>query len=202
MDLQPSVEHRVRFDFEIDFLNGGGLQGQDFRLDIAGTDIGDEELARAIVADLRLLMVKGVRITNKRIIREPHKRAAAARTGGAGGRGITDAVSDSARLVDLSHAIEDGMVTYPGVPAPHVCDFLSREASKARYAPGTEFQIGRIDLVATTGTYIDSPFHRFEDGADISKLPLPCLAGLEAVVVRVPGSRVRAVDAPAFAAID
>ena len=200
MDLQPSVEHRVRFDFEIDFLNGGGLQGQDFRLDIAGTDIGDEELARAIVADLRLLMVKGVRITNKRIIREPHKRDVAL-TDGAGGRG-TAALTDAARLVDLSHAIEDGMVTYPGVPAPHVCDFLSREASKARYAPGTEFQIGRIDLVATTGTYIDSPFHRFEDGADISKLPLPCLAGLEAVVVRVPGSRVRAVDAPAFAAID
>src|SRR5215469_1779827 len=201
MDPQPSIEYRVKFDFEIDFLNGGGLQGQDFRLDIPRDDIDDEALARAVVADLRLLMVKAVRITNKAIIREPHKRDVAL-TDGAGGRGTTAALSGAARLVDLSHAIENGMLTYPGVPAPHICDFLSREASKARYAPGTQFQIGRIDLVATTGTYIDSPFHRFEDGADISMLPLPHLAGLDAVVVRVLGSSVRAVDAPVFAAID
>ena len=202
MNSQTSVEHRVKFDFEIDFLNGGGLKGRDFRLDIAGNDIDDEALARALVAELRLLMVGGVSITNKAIIREPHKRGAGALTDGAGGRAATAAVSDAMRLVDLSHAIENGMLTYPGVPAPHICDFLSREASKARYAPGTQFQIGRIDLVATTGTYIDSPFHRFEDGADISMLPLPHLAGLDAVVVRVLGSSVRAVDAPVFAAID
>jgi kynurenine formamidase len=201
MDSQTGIETRVKFDFEIDFLNGGGLQGQDFRLDIARDDIGDEALARAVVADLRLLMVKAVRITNKSIIREPHKRDAGALADGAGGRSAV-ALSDAARLVDLSHAIEDGMVTYPGIPAPHVCDFLSREASKARYAPGTQFQVGRIDLVANTGTYIDSPFHRFEEGADISMLPLRRLAGIDAVVVRVLGSSVRAIDALAFSAID
>src|SRR6516225_4399510 len=87
-------------------------------------------------------------------------------------------------LIDLSHDIEHGMITYKGLPAPLICDFLSREASRAHYAPGTEFHIGRIDMVANTGTYLDSPFHRFADGKDLSELPLTSLAGLEAVVVR------------------
>ncbi|HXY96052.1 MAG TPA: cyclase family protein [Steroidobacteraceae bacterium] len=106
------------------------------------------------------------------------------------------------RYLDLSHVIEDGMITYPGIPAPHVCDFLSREASGTRYAAGTTFQIGRIDLVANTGTYLDSPFHRFEDGHDLSQLALAQLADLDAVLVRVTGSDRRAIDAPALAALD
>jgi len=93
------------------------------------------------------------------------------------------------RHLDLSHVIEDGMITYPGFPAPHVCDFLSREASRGRYAAGTTFQIGRIDLVANTGTYLDSPFHRFGDGRDISQLTLEELADLPAVVLHAAGSR-------------
>jgi arylformamidase len=88
------------------------------------------------------------------------------------------------RRVDLSHVIEAGMVTYKGLPAPLVCDFLSREESRKLYAPGTEFQIGRIEMVGNTGTYLDSPFHRYADGDDLSRLPLDTLAGLEAVVVR------------------
>jgi len=107
--------------------------------------------------------------------------------------------SSDSRYLDLSHAIEDGMITYPGIPAPHVCDFLSREASGTRYAPGTTFQIGRIDLVANTGTYLDSPFHRFEDGRDLSQLPLAQLADLEALLVRVTGSGSRAIDVSALA---
>ena len=87
-------------------------------------------------------------------------------------------------LIDLSHAVEHGMQTYPGLPGPVICDFLSREASRAKYAPGTEFHIGRIDMVANTGTYVDAPFHRFADGADLSQLPLERLADLEIVVVR------------------
>jgi arylformamidase len=87
-------------------------------------------------------------------------------------------------FVDLSHTIEHGMITYRGLPAPLICDFLSREASRAHYAPGTEFQIGRIDMVANTGTYLDSPFHRYPSGADLADLSLDSLAGLEAVVVR------------------
>lgn len=106
------------------------------------------------------------------------------------------------RLIDLSHTIVDGMITYPGLPAPHICDFLSREASRAHYAPGVTFQIGRIDLVANTGTYLDSPFHRFADGHDLSQLALAQLANLDGIRVRVAGSASRAIDAPAFAALD
>ena len=92
-------------------------------------------------------------------------------------------------LIDLSHTIEHGMITYKGLPAPLICDFLSREASHAHYAPGTEFHIGRIDMVANTGTYLDSPFHRFADGKDLAALPLDSLAGLDGVLVRVPPGR-------------
>jgi kynurenine formamidase len=104
------------------------------------------------------------------------------------------------RLLDLSHVIEDGMVTYPGIPAPHLCDFLSREASRGRYAAGTTFQIGRIDLVANTGTYLDSPFHRFSDGRDVSQLTLEELADVPAVVLHAVGTR--SIDAPALAGIE
>ena len=76
------------------------------------------------------------------------------------------------------------MITYKGLPAPLICDFLSREDSRAHYAGGTEFQIGRIDMVANTGTYLDSPFHRFENGKDLSELPLTSLAGLDGVLIR------------------
>jgi kynurenine formamidase len=108
--------------------------------------------------------------------------------------------SSDSRYFDLSHAIEDGMITYPGIPAPHVCDFLSREASRGRYAAGTTFQFGRIDLVANTGTYLDSPFHRFGDGRDISQLALDELADLPAVVLQAVG--VRSIDAPSLAGLE
>lgn len=87
------------------------------------------------------------------------------------------------RLLDLSHDVEDGMVTYPGLPAPKIGDWLSREASRQRYAAGTEFQIGRIELLANTGTYIDSPFHRYADGGDLAAFRLETVADLEGVVV-------------------
>ena len=81
------------------------------------------------------------------------------------------------------------MVTYKGLPAPIICDYLSREASRARYAPGTEFHIGKIEMVANTGTYVDSPFHRYADGLDLSQLPLERLANLDTVLVRVPAGQ-------------
>jgi len=102
-------------------------------------------------------------------------------------------------FLDLSHTIEHGMTTYPGLPGPVICDFLSREASRERYAPGVEFHIGKIEMVANTGTYIDSPFHRYADGVDLSGLPLESLAGLEAVVVDGAGvGRSSAVGREAF----
>ena len=100
-------------------------------------------------------------------------------------------------LIDLSHTVEDGMITYKGLPAPIVCDYLSREASRKLYAPGTEFQIGRIEMVANTGTYLDSPFHRYAEGKDLSELPLERLADLDAVVVRW-DRRGRGIGLPAF----
>jgi kynurenine formamidase len=97
-------------------------------------------------------------------------------------------------LIDLSHTVEHGMITYKGLPAPIICDYLSREASRARYAPGTEFQIGKIEMVANTGTYLDSPFHRYPDGDDLSQLKLESLADLDCVVVRATNRRDRAID--------
>jgi kynurenine formamidase len=80
-------------------------------------------------------------------------------------------------LIDLSHVIEAGMTTYPGLPAPIVCDYLTREASASRYNGGATFHIGKIEMVANTGTYVDAPFHRFEGRADVADLPLERLAG-------------------------
>jgi arylformamidase len=102
------------------------------------------------------------------------------------------------RLIDLSHTIEHGMTTYPGLPGPLICDYLSREASRSRYAPGVEFQIGKIEMVANTGTYIDSPFHRYAEGKDLAGLPLESLADLDAVVVRIPAGAGRAISRSAF----
>lgn len=90
-----------------------------------------------------------------------------------------------AQLIDLSHTVEADMITYKGLPAPIICDFLTREASRKLYAEGTEFHIGKIEMVANTGTYVDSPFHRFADGIDLAELPLESLVNLPAVVVRV-----------------
>ncbi len=100
-------------------------------------------------------------------------------------------------IIDVSHTVEHGMITYRGLPAPVMSDFLSREASRSHYAGGTEFHIGRIEMVANTGTYLDSPFHRYADGRDLSELPLESLANLPAVTVRAPDEE-RAVHASAF----
>ena len=99
------------------------------------------------------------------------------------------------RLVDLSHEIEHGMVTYPGLPAPVISDWLARSASTTRYAPGTTFQMGKIDMLANTGTYIDAPFHRFDDAKDIADFPLEAVADLDGVVVRATDRAGRALDA-------
>jgi kynurenine formamidase len=93
------------------------------------------------------------------------------------------------RLVELSHAIAHGTTTYPGLPAPEITDHLTREQSEQSYGPGVRFHIGRISMVANTGTYVDSPFHRFDDGADLAAVPLERLVDLEAIVVRVTGQR-------------
>jgi kynurenine formamidase len=104
-------------------------------------------------------------------------------------------------LVDVSHTVTDGLVTYRGLPAPVVCDFLSREASRGKYAPGTEFHIGRMELVGNTGTYVDAPSHRFAGGKDVSELALAQLAELPGLLVRVPPGAPRALGPDLFAAL-
>ncbi len=106
------------------------------------------------------------------------------------------------RFIDVSHTIEHGLITYPGIPAPIICDYLSRAASRALYAAGTEFHIGRIDMVANTGTYVDSPFHRYEDGKDLAELELKRLANVEAVVLRMRNQKERAIEESSFAKLN
>ncbi|MGD8405749.1 MAG: cyclase family protein [Anaerolineales bacterium] len=107
----------------------------------------------------------------------------------------------SNKLIDLSHTVEDGMITYKGLPAPIICDYLSRKASREHYTGGTEFHIGKIELVANTGTYVDSPFHRFADEIDLSELPLESLADLPGIVVHATDAG-RAITAEAFRRLD
>jgi kynurenine formamidase len=102
------------------------------------------------------------------------------------------------RFIDLSHTLHDGLVTYPGLPAPRIGEHLDRTSSRAHYAGGTEFMIGKIELVANTGTYLDAPFHRFEQGRDLAELPLETLADLPGVVVRA-SRGVRAIGRELFA---
>ncbi|MGW0843175.1 cyclase family protein [Streptomyces sp. NPDC002787] len=106
------------------------------------------------------------------------------------------------RIVDLSHPIRHGMITYPGLPGPEIGEHLTREASREIYAPGTEFAMGRISMVSNTGTYVDSPYHRFGGGHDLAALPLERLIDLDGIVVRVQGAGRRAVDREALLPYD
>ena len=101
-------------------------------------------------------------------------------------------------LIDLSHVVEEGMTTFKGFPGPILCDYWTREASAAHYDDGSSFQIGRIDMIANTGTYVDSPFHRYAEGADLAALPLKSLADLDAIVIRKPFEQSLATDAADF----
>lgn len=185
-------EYRAVFDFRIAFTNGGGLTGQGFRLDVPSAAATADEIGLLLVQRLGLLMTASVELSGVRIIAEPHREpSAAARTAPA-----------ARRLVDLSHAIAAGMVTYPGLPGPEIAEHLSRDAAERAYGPGVRFHIGRISMVANTGTYLDSPFHRFDDGADLARLPLERCAALDGLVIRLTGSRRRAITASELAPHD
>ncbi len=167
------VDLRAHFDFEIAFANGGGMSGTGFRLDLPSPGLGEAEIGRLLVAHLGLALVREVRLSGLRIVAEPH----------CGSRGIPVAVAPAgARIVDLSHPIRAGLVTYPGLPAPEITPHLTRADSRARYAPGTEFAMDVITMIGNTGTYLDSPFHRYADGADLAGLDLSTLVGLRAEV--------------------
>jgi arylformamidase len=187
------LQYRAEFDAVVTFLNGGGLQAQGFRVDVPHSDVTEAEIRSLFVAACRLLMVDRVDLSNVRVFAEPHK--------GSGGS-VAAPTRAATTFVDLNHVISAGLITYPGLPGPEISEFLSRDESRSRYAEGTEFTIGRISMVGNTGTYLDSPFHRYAGGTDLAGLPLDRLADLPAVVVRVLGSEVRGVDVGALAALD
>lgn len=186
------TEYRASFDAEVTFLNGGGLQAQGFRLDVPGADVSEEAVADLFVRHLGLLMVDRVRLRDLRIFPEPHK-------GSRGGPTDRSPAPGQRRLVELNHVITAGMTTYPGLPGPEITAHLTREASRAHYAPGTEFAIDRISMLGNTGTYLDSPYHRYADGVDLADLPLAAVADLPAVVVRLAGGGERGIGPHALA---
>lgn len=190
------TDYRASFDADVTFLNGGGVQAQGFRLDVPGRDVTEEELAELFVRHLGLLMVDEVRLTDVRVFAEAHKGS---RGGPSGSAGQAPA---SGRPVELNHVVVEGMTTYPGLPGPEITPHLTRAASRDHYAPGTEFAIERISMVGNTGTYLDSPYHRYEDGTDLAGVPLASVADLPTVVVNVVGSNERAIRRQALSPYD
>jgi kynurenine formamidase len=142
-------------------------------------------------------MVDAVELRNVSVFAEPHK-------GTRGGPSDLPAAPPPGRerIVDLTHPIRHGMITYPGLPAPEMHPYLTREQSRERYAPGTEFQIDAITMIGNTGTYLDSPFHRYPDGVDLAGLPLESCVELPGALARTAGSGSRTVDVGALAALD
>jgi arylformamidase len=168
------MSKHIEFDFEIYFSNGGSIIGKEFRLDLFNQNITEEDIAKNLTEALSLVMVKQVYILNKKIITQTNQPI------------ISNIKKENNLLIDLSHTIENGLITYKGLPAPIICDYLSREDSKQFYGDGASFQIGKIEMVSNTGTYIDCPFHRFENGKDLSQVGLECFTDLDAVVVSIP----------------
>ncbi|MEZ3161612.1 cyclase family protein [Microbacterium sp. BWT-B31] len=169
-------EYRAHFDFLIRFANGGDLAGTGFRLDLPSHEADETTVGRLLVQHLGLALVDDVELRGLRVVEEPHR----------GSRGVETAqradAAAEASVVDLSHPIRAGLVTYPGLPAPVITPHLTREDSRARYAPGTEFAMDVITMIGNTGTYLDSPFHRYGDGVDLAGLDLASLVDLRTEV--------------------
>ena len=191
------TEYRASFDAEVAFSNGGDLAVHGFRVDVPGADIDEAGIAALFVASLGLLMTDTVDLRNVKIFAEPHKGT----RGGPAENGERNP-DTAGRLVELSHVIRPGMVTYPGLPGPAITSHLTREASRSQYAPGTEFAIDRLSMVGNTGTYLDAPYHRFADSPDLAAIPLARTVGLPAVVIRVAGTYQRQISVGALAAAD
>lgn len=169
----PVDQYRAHFDARVAFASGGGLTAHGFWLDVPSADIDETELARIFVQHLSLARVGSVQLENVSIVERLH----------GGSRGVEARPPVVARrVVDLSHVIRAGLVTYPGLPAPVFTSHLSRQDSIARYAPGTQFSMDSITMIGNTGTYLDSPFHRYEGGTDLAGLDLATLVNLPAEV--------------------
>ena len=181
------AEYRAQFDAIVTFSNGGGLRADGFRVDVPGPEVTEQEVGDLFIASLNLLMVGSVELANLSVFAEPHK-------GTRGGPADVPVAAEAGpgRIIDLTHPITDGMITYPGLPGPEIGPFQTREQSRLLYTPGTEFQIDTIALVGNTGTYLDSPFHRYPDGTDLAGLDLESCGGQPAGQARPPGAGARA----------
>lgn len=189
-------QYRAVFDATVTFSDGGGLTAEGFRVDLPGPDATEPQVAELFLSSLGLLLTNRVEVSALRVVQEQHRA-----TRGGPSRSDGEA-ADRWRYVDLNHVIAAGMTTYPGLPGPQIEPHLTRAASRALYAPGTEFAIDQIRMVGNTGTYLDSPYHRYPDGPDLAGLSLHDLADLPAVVVRTAGAGVRTVGVGALAAHD
>jgi arylformamidase len=196
MIMSPD-QYRAEFDATVVFSNGGGLQTEGFRVDVPSPTTTEQEVAELLIRSLNLLMVDRVDLQRLRLFPEAHKGT---HGGPSDGSGESLRVGWTRTWVDLSHVIVAGMSTYPGLPGPEIVPHLTRKDSRKTYAPGTEFAIDRISMLGNTGTYLDSPYHRYANGADLAALPLSALADLPAVVIRTLDSQSRAVDVGALAA--
>lgn len=193
------TQYRAVFDAKVGFSNGGALRVEGFRVDVPSPDVSAEEVGALFVASLGLLMTEAVEVERLSIIEEAHKGT---RGGPSDPAADTSGPAAARRRIDLNHIVKHGETTYPGLPAPQITPHLTREASKGVYAEGTEFEIGQITMLGNTGTYLDTPFHRYADGFDLSGLSLDQIVDLPAVVVRTAGSGTRAVDVGHLAAFD
>jgi len=184
------TEYRAHFDADVQFVNGGRLTAEGFRLDLPGPDLSDEQVAELFIQHLGLALVGEVELRSVEVVEEAHKGSRAiATTPTAGSRG---------QLVDLSHTIAAGLVTCPGIPAPSVQPHLRRAESRSHYAEGTEFAIDVITLAGNTGTYLVSPYYRYPDGADLADLELETLVDLQIQLFRLTDVTERGIPASVF----
>lgn len=179
------TEYRAHFDAHIEFANGGDLTANAFRLDLPTADANVEQL---LVQHLGLALVSTVTLTNLAIVEEAHR----------GSRGVPVSARVAGAVVDLSHTISAGLVTYPGLPAPTITSHMTYADSRGKYAEGTEFAMDIITMIGNTGTYIDSPFHRYEGGTDLAGLDLSTLVDQPAEVFHLQDSAERGIPASVF----
>jgi kynurenine formamidase len=165
------TEYRAHFDASVEFVNGGRLTAEGFRLDLPGPELSNEQLAELFVRHLGLALVGDVQLRSVEIVEEAHK----------GSRGIATTPK-----------------VYPGIPAPTVRPHLTRKQSRSHYAEGTEFAIDVITLAGNTGTYLDSPYHRYPDGADLADLELETLVDLPLELFRLTDATERGISSEIF----
>ena len=202
-------QFRAVFDVRISFINGGGLTAEGFRLDVPERDISESEVARLLVQHLGLALVGDVVFDRFEIVEEQHKGSrgvgasevaaadmAVAEAAAPGAPGPASTPKTPVRFVDLSHTVREGLVTYPGVPAPSLAPHVRR--GEGTYAPGTSFVMDIVTIPGNTGTYLDTAWHRYEGGADLAALDLATLVDLPTEVFHLTDALTRGIPASVF----